>query len=167
MAAVAFSGVRRLSASQAASVRSAAPAFVPAGAPVLVGCASGVDCVVRSLWPAASVFSVASGAWGSGPAAFARRSAALVAALGSGLLVAFPVSSCPAGIVPASSWRSGRPASGTWSTAALAAGSGASLVVVPLSGAPLPAWAGGSWAPSSLVAEAWCWRPSASQLSLF
>ena len=163
---VAFSGSRRLSSAQAAVVHSVAPVFVPAGASVLVGCAGGVDAVVRSLWPQARLFSLASGAFGSGPGAFVRRSVSVVGALGSGQLVAFPVGPCPSGVVPASAWRSGRPSSGTWSTAALAAGRGASLVVVPLSGAALPAWPGGSWAESSAVAVAWSWIPSATQLLL-
>ena len=166
---VAFSGARRLNSSQTARVAELAPALTPAGATVLVGCAPGVDAVVRARFPAAQVFAVASGRYGDGPPAYARRSAAMVrtlAAAGSGaLLVAFPTRPCPPGVAPASSWRSGRPASGTWSTAALAAGLGCALLVAPLVSLPLPAWADGAWIVEDAV---WRWAPAPSpQLSLF
>ena len=166
---VAFSGARRLNSSQTARVAELAAALTPAGAAVLVGCAPGVDAVVRARFPAAQVFAVASGKYGDGPPAYARRSAAMVrtlAAAGSGaLLVAFPTRPCPSGVVPASSWRSGRPPSGTWSTAALAVGLGCALVVAPLVSLTPPRWANGTWQEEGAL---WRWEPAPSlQLPLF
>lgn len=101
---------------------------------VAVGCAAGVDSVVRGAgFPAArlSVFRVASfagsrpvGAW-----AFAARSAALVRSVAAarGVLVAFPLGACPTGVAPSSSFRGC--GSGSWGSVALALGLGCPVLV--------------------------------------
>ncbi|WLT40381.1 hypothetical protein NON20_24165 (plasmid) [Synechocystis sp. B12] len=78
--AVGFSGSRSLSPLSVAALRSLSAAVLPS-ASVFVGCAAGADAVARSLFPSASVFSVASGRWGAGRSAFARRSVAVVSAV--------------------------------------------------------------------------------------
>ena len=149
-----------------------AAAAAAAGRPpsVVVGCAKGVDSWARAAFPGASVFSVASGAWGSGRSAFARRSAALVSALSSsgGVLVSLPsLGSRPApGLVPSSSSSrcfSGG-GSGSWGTLAYAMGRNVPCVVF-LGSFPAPA----GW---DLVHDPDCegwfsFVPVAVQLSLF
>ena len=107
--------------------------LLPAGAAVSVGCARGVDRLVRAAFPASRVFRAAS----FRPAALAARSASLVRSVvaSGGLLVAFPGGSCPAGVCPRR--RSFRGCgSGSWGSVALArALGGAVLVFVPGSGA--------------------------------
>jgi hypothetical protein len=132
---VAFSGSRVAGSSAVVSARaflSAAAVSVPVG----VGCACGVDSVVRLALPSASVFSVSSFLVGGRVcrASFARRSAALVqwCAASSGLLVAFPLGACPAGVAVSSSF-SGC-GSGSWGSVALALGLGCSVLVVLPSG---------------------------------
>lgn len=137
-----FSGSRRLGAAIPPSVLAEAAAAVPPGSHVLVGCAVGVDAYFRSRFPAAEVFSVASGQWGEGRGAFAGRSAACVRAVAAagGLWVAFPSSPCPAGLLPsASSSRcfSGF-AAGSWSSLALALGLGAPCLVRLPAGVAVP-----------------------------
>lgn len=128
-----FSGSRSPSGLVPASAVGGAAAAVPAGSQVFVGCARGVDAFFRSAFPAASVFSVSSGRWGSGRGAFAGRSIACVRAVAaaSGLWVSFPSSACPVALVPSSS--SGRcfcgAGSGSWSSLAYALGSGVSCLV--------------------------------------
>jgi hypothetical protein len=124
--AVAFSGGRSLPPASVAALRLAAAA-VPPSASVLVGCAAGADAVARSLFPAASVFAVSSGRWGVGRSAFARRSAAVVAATvaAGGWWLSFPRSACPVGLLPSPSPSrcfSGF-GSGSWASLALAVGS--------------------------------------------
>ena len=113
---------------------------LPFGAPVLVGCAHGVDQAVRGCCSRARVFCASS--YGFGPQSFALRSAALVAALGGpgGVLVSFPGRSCPVGLVPVRSWPWGV-GSGSWGSLALAVGSGCSVLV---------------WLPVGVVPPAWC-----------
>ncbi|MBK8755511.1 MAG: hypothetical protein IPL99_29515 [Candidatus Competibacteraceae bacterium] len=78
-ALVGFSGARRLSPVFRPQVAAVVASVLAAGRSVAVGCAGGADAFVRAAAPAALVFSAA--AFGSGPASFARRSAALVAAV--------------------------------------------------------------------------------------
>jgi len=167
LGAVGFCGSRSLPGSFAPLVSSVVAGVVASGAPVVVGCASGSDQLVRAACPSASVLSVASGAFGSGPGAFAARSSALVrqVAGAGGVLVGFVSSPCPVGVVPASSWRSGASVSGSWSSLALAAGLGAGVVVFWCGpGAPLlPCW-GGGWVPTG---RGWVWSPLGAQASLF
>jgi hypothetical protein len=162
-----FSGSRSLSGASVAALRSVA-GLVPAGSSVSVGCAAGADAVARGLFPAASVFSVASGAWGRGRGAFAARSVACVRSVVSagGLWLFFPAGACPVGLVPsASSSRCFRGlGSGSWASAALAVGLGCPVVCFLPSGLSVPA----GWGFVSLGGGWWFSRPVASaQLSLF
>jgi hypothetical protein len=143
---VAFSGSRVVGSSAAVS----AHAFLSAAAvsvPVGVGCASGVDSLVRLALPSASVFSVSSFLVGGRVcrASFARRSAALVSwcASSRGLLVAFPLGVCPPSVRPSSSF-SGC-GSGSWGSVALALGLGCSVLVVLSAGSSVASF--GSLAP--------------------
>ena len=168
---VGFCGARSLPASFAGLVGAVVGAVQAGGGSVAVGCAAGADQLVRAAAPAARVFAVSSGRWGSGRAAFARRSAALVGALaGSGpgaSFVGFVSSPCPAGLVPspsASACFCGL-GSGSWASLALAAGRGVPVVVFWCAAGPavLPAWPGGSWAPASgAFAGGWALVPAAS-----
>ena len=165
--AVGFSGGRSVPCPASLRALRSAVAAVPSGVPVFVGCAGGVDAVVRSLAPSASVFSVASGAFGSGRGAFAARSVACVRAVAAagGVWVSFPSSACPAGLVPSSSPSrcfSGL-GSGSWASLAFAAGLGLPcLVFLPPGVSVPPCW--------GFVAGAggWFLLPApAAQLALF
>lgn len=154
-------------------LRSAFASVLPAvGCPpsVAVGCARGVDELARAAFPGASVFSVSSGAWGSGRSAFARRSVAFVSALASsgGVLVSLPaVGSRPvAGLVPSSSSSrcfSGG-GSGSWASLAFAVGSGVPCFVF-LGSSPAPA--GWGLVPVSGCPGWFEFVPAGVQLSLF
>jgi hypothetical protein len=147
VAVVGFSGGRRLSLAFRPLVAGVVAAVLARGRSVAVGCAGGADLFVRSAAPGALVFSASS--FGSGRAAFAARSVALVHAVvaggpGSGFVV-FPASPCPSGLSPSS-----LPAacfcglgSGSWASAAFAAGLGLPLVVFPCGFSALPPW--GAW----------------------
>jgi hypothetical protein len=163
---VGFTGSRALSATWSALVGRVVTAVLASERGIAVGCANGADLFVRQAAPGAEVFSVASGRWGAGRAAFAARSAAMVravAASGPGAgFVGFVSVACQAGIRPARSWRAGSPPSGSWSTLALAAGLGLPVVVFWCGPgqAQLPAWSGGSWspaAPAGVWAAGWGW----------
>ncbi len=170
---VGFTGSRALSPARSALVGRVVAAVLARGQAVAVGCAAGADQFVRQAAPEATVFAVASGRWGTGRAAYAARSAAMVravAASGPGAgLVGFVAGPCPAGIRPARSWRAGSPPSGSWSTLALAAGLGLPLVVFWCGPGPaqLPAWPGGAWsaaAPAGLWAAGRRWVPAQPSL---
>ncbi len=159
---VGFCGSRSLVGPAWSSVVGGLLSAVPAGASVVVGCARGADALVRAACPSASVFAVASGRWGSGRSAFARRSAALVAAVAAGgpgsFLFGLVAGPCPAGLVPSSSPSRcfGGFGSGSWSSLALAVGLGVPVVVVWCGpGAPsLPAsW--GSWSLAPWPGRPW------------
>ncbi|MBD1836667.1 hypothetical protein [Coleofasciculus sp. FACHB-501] len=166
--AVGFSGSRRPGGALPPAVVAAAVASVPASVPVFVGCARGVDAVVRSLCPRASVLSVAGGGFGRGRGAFAARSVACVrsVAVPGGVWVSFPCGACPAGLLPAasSSRAFSGSGSGSWASLAFALGSGVSCLVclpagvVPPAGWGLVALGSGWWGSSA---------PGAVQLSLF
>lgn len=133
---VAFSGSRVAGSSAVASCRSFLPVLGGFAGAVGVGCACGVDASVRSAFPSASVFRVAAPV---SRAAFAARSARLVqwCVSSGGLLVAFPLGACPAGVAPSASFRGC--GSGSWGSVALAVGLGCSvLVVVPAGAFPAP-----------------------------
>jgi hypothetical protein len=126
---------------------------VPASASVAVGCARGLDSLVRSAFPSAVVFRASS--FGSGASAFARRSSALVSSLSSArfsVFVSFPAVACPAGLFPSSSSRAcfcGL-GSGSWASLALAVGSGVpSFLWLPSGVFPPVGWGfvslGGGW----------------------
>lgn len=163
---VGFSGSRSVPCvASAAAVRRAVSA-VGAGVPVSVGCASGVDELVRSLCPRALVFSVAAVGF-SGRGAFAARSAACVrsVAVAGGVWCSFPGGACPVGLLPSASAArcfSGF-GSGSWASLAFAAGLGVPCLLFLPPGVSAPAgWgfvAGGG---------GWFFRPApALQLSLF
>lgn len=164
---VGFSGSRSVPCAESAAAVRRAIAAVSVGVPVSVGCASGVDELVRSLCPSARVFEVASVGF-SGRGAFAARSAACVrsVAVPSGVWVSFPSGACPAGLLPSASASrcfSGF-GSGSWASLAFAAGLGVACLVFLPPGIAAPAgWgfvAGGG---------GWFFRPAvvAAQLSLF
>jgi hypothetical protein len=138
---VAFSGSRLSGSSAAASCRAFLPLLSGLPASVGVGCACGVDSLVRLAFPSALVFRVSSFAVGGrvSRASFARRSAALVRwlASASGLLVAFPLGACPVGVAVSSSFRGC--GSGSWGSVALALGLGCSVLVVS------PVGVGAAW----------------------
>lgn len=138
---VAFSGSRVGSSSASVSCRSFLPVLGGFSGSVGVGCALGVDSLVRSAFPSASVFSVSSFLVGGRVArsSFALRSSALVSWCASrgGLLVAFPLGACPVGVAVSSSFRGC--GSGSWGSVALAVGLGCSVLVVA------PAGVGSAW----------------------
>ena len=138
---VAFSGSRRPGSSASVSCRAFLPVLGGFSGSVAVGCASGVDSLVRSAFPSASVFSVSSFLVGGrvARASFAKRSAALVqsCAASGGLLVAFPLGACPAAVRVSSTFGGG--GSGSWGSVALAFGLGCSVLVVS------PVGVGSAW----------------------
>ena len=171
IASIGFSGSRSPSRASASALSGLLP-LVPPRCRVSVGCADGVDHLVRSFFsesPSLLVLSVESGRFGSGRSAFARRSVACVRSVARGergLLVVLPSSPvCPAGVFP--SRRFFGAGSGSWGSAAFALGSGRRvLLCLPGSASP-PAWADVAWER---------WKPSywlgvpvppPSQLSLF
>jgi hypothetical protein len=162
---IGFSGSRSLSGAGLAALTSLFP-LVPAGCHVCVGCATGADAAVREAFTSCGrlcLFSVASGRWGTGRAAFARRSAAIVGAVPTGgLLVVVPSGACPAGVVPSRSF-SGC-GSGSWGSAALALGTGRRVLLWLPVGAVPPAWSSVSW---SSVGGWWFGVSGSSQLSIF
>jgi hypothetical protein len=144
---------------------------------VSVGCARGVDLLCRSFFgasPSLLVFSVASGRFGSGRSAFARRSSRCVlsvAAGSRGLLVALPSAPVPpAGVRPSRSFFGG--GSGSWGSLAFALGRGRRVLLWLPSGCLPPLWSGVSWSSAGALGAAGCWWlgvavPSPVQLSLF
>ena len=127
---VGFCGSRHLV--RVPSVVSAVFSSVPAGASVSVGCARGLDSLVRSAFPSAVVFRASS--FGVGRSSFVRRSVAFVSCLASSpapVLVCVPACACPVGLVPSPSSSAcfcGL-GSGSWASAALAVGLGVPVLV--------------------------------------
>ena len=170
VSSIGFSGSRSPSPASKLALSDLLP-LVPPRCRVSVGCADGVDRLVRSFFsesPSLLVFSVESGRFGSGRSAFARRSIACVRSIARGdrgLLVALPSSPiCPAGVSPARRFFGA--GSGSWGSAAFALGSGR-RVLIWLPGSAPPAWSGIEW-------ERWnsSWwlglpLPPPAQLSLF
>ena len=169
---VAFSGSRVSGSSAFISCRAFLPLVSGFSGSVGVGCASGIDSLVRSAYPSASVFRVQPPV---SRASFALRSARMVGWVargsGGGLLVAFPLGACPPAVVVSSTF--GGRGSGTWGSVALAVGLGASVLVV------LPASVVGFPAPVSVASRfgfvgvapcggsLWLASPTPVQLSLF
>lgn len=162
---VGFSGSRSLSASQWRAVELAVSGLC--GQPVSVGCAAGVDELVRRLVPSASVFR-ASDCGFRGRGAFAARSVACVrsVAVSGGLWVSFPslVSDYPPGLVPSSSSSrcfSGS-GSGSWASLAFAVGCGVRCLVF------LPSVSAPAWLSPVVGCPGWFeFQPVSFQLSLF
>lgn len=158
--AVGFSGSRSVAPSCVGVVCSA----VSPRALVGVGCASGVDAVVRASVCGCSVFSAASFSASSWAGRLVLRSAAVVrfvasASLraGGAVFVVFPSAVCPAGLVPSSvvSACFAGFGSGSWASAAFAAGLGVPLLVFAPLGVP-------AWGFASLGAGWWLLSPSPS-----
>lgn len=172
---VAFSGSRVLGSSASVSCRAFLPVLASFSGSVAVGCASGVDSLVRSAFPSASVFSVSSFLVGGrvARASFALRSSALVHSCASsgGLLVAFPLGACPSAVRVSATF--GGCGSGTWGSVALGVGLGCSVLVVsPPVGGVGSAWFGALASSFRPVGVAPCggslWLSSpVGQLSLF
>jgi hypothetical protein len=171
---VGFSGSRSPSVAASAALSALLP-LVPSGVRVSVGCARGVDSLCRSFFAGSRgllVFSVASGLFGSGRSAFARRSSRCVlsvAAGSRGLLVTLPSAPvCPAGVRPSRSFFGG--GSGSWGSVAFALGRGRRVLLWLPSGCLPPSWSGVSWSLSSVGRGCW-WLgvpvPVPAQLSLF
>lgn len=165
--AVGFSGSRSAPCAASAAAIARAVAAVPVGVPVSVGCAGGIDELVRSLRPGVRVFSVSSVGF-SGRGAFARRSQLCVesVAVPGGVWVSFPSGACPAGLLPSASAArcfSGF-GSGSWASLAFAAGLGVACLVFLPSGVVAPI----GWGFVS-GGGGWFFRPAvvAAQLSLF
>jgi hypothetical protein len=159
---VGFSGSRSPGAESVAAVRVALSRVAP-GASVLVGCAPGVDAVVRSGVPLShlQVFSVGF----TGRGAFAARSAACVRAVAAarGCWVSFPSVPCPAGLLPAAS--SSRcfcgAGSGSWASLAFARGLGLPCLVFLPAGVAAPV----GWGLVAL-GQGWWVAEGAAQLPL-
>lgn len=149
-------------------VKTVALSVFKAGHSVSVGCARGVDALIRKFIPAAQVFRVASPAAGSvssAAQALARRSMSMVNSCS--VLVGFASVACPVGVSPSHSFSGG--GSGTWASIAYAISKGLRVFIFVASDISLPAWSGGSWVqacPSGLWSQAYIWQPSANQLSL-
>ena len=167
-ALVGFSGSRSLPASFGGLVSSLVASVLSSGRGVAVGCAPGLDALVRAACPEAEVYRVD----GSNPGAFAARSVACVravAASGSGAgWVSVPGAECPAGLLPCASPFRGL-GSGSWASAALAAHLGLPVLVFGLPAHCLPrAW--GSWVAASASgpwASGYLLVPAVRQLALF
>jgi hypothetical protein len=158
--AVGFSGSRSVAPSCVGVVCSA----VSPRALVGVGCASGVDAVVRASVCGCSVFSAASFSASSWSGRLVLRSAAVVrfvasasSRAGGAVFVVFPSAVCPAGLVPSSvvSACFAGFGSGSWASAAFAAGLGVPLLVFAPLGVP-------SWGFVALGAGWWLLSPSPS-----
>ncbi len=164
---VGFTGSRH-GFNSAQFVQTVAKSVSLAGHSVAVGCASGVDALVRQACPNAQVFKVASPGAGlpvSMSIALARRSQAMVSACN--VLVGFASVSCPNGVSPLRHFCGG--GSGTWASLVYAISQGKRVFVFLAPNVVLPAWSGGAWVqsvPSGLWAGSFTWQPSASQLSL-
>ena len=173
---VGFSGSRSPSGAAVLALESVLPLVPVRGCRVSVGCQRGVDAIVRDFFrssPSLLVFSVASGRFGSGRSAFARRSVACVRSVARGergCLVALPSSpSCPAGVFPSRRWYGG--GSGTFGSVAFALGSGRHVLLWLPSGCLPPSWSGVEWSVSGSAPVGCWWFGVAcsvpSQLSLF
>ena len=175
LVSVGFSGSRSLPPAASAALSALLPS-VPAGVRLSVGCAAGADAVCRSFFAGSGsllVFSVASGRFGSGRSAFARRSCRCVSSVAAGsrgLLVVVPAGACPAGVRPSRSF-SGR-GSGSWGSLAFALGRGRRVLVWLPAGSRPPVWSSVSWSSAGALGSAGCWWlgaavPVPAQLSLF
>lgn len=132
-------------------------------APVLVGCARGVDRAVRSGLPASRLRVFAASAFGRGRGSFAARSSVFVSALAvaGGVLFSFPSLACPAGLLPSSAPFRGS-GSGSWASLALAVALGVPCFICLPAGVVPPA----SWGFVSLGGGWWSVSPAGSQLRL-
>ena len=118
---IGFSGSRAPSAVSVRALRSALAAL-PADASVVVGCAAGIDALVRKACPAARVFRACD--YGVGRGALAARSIACVrtVAAAGGVWVSLPEMACPVGLrsSPSAAACFAGYGSGSWASLALA-----------------------------------------------
>ncbi|MEZ5044177.1 MAG: hypothetical protein R2828_30065 [Saprospiraceae bacterium] len=164
---VGFSGARAPSLQLAGACSAVLAAMPPV--PVAVGCAPGIDQLVRSAFPQARVFQAA----GTHPGALAARSAQLVrqVAAAGGCLLVFPSGPCPGAVRVSSSFQGH--GSGSWGSCALALGLGVPVLVcalVPV--ASWQAWAGPLAACFQVVGapgpqHCWLLASGSLQLGLF
>lgn len=167
MQTIAFTGSRKGFIIPALVSQIARSAY-SAGHSIIVGCANGVDAVVRHSVPTAKVFKVASPNAGSSvnfAQALARRSMSMVQHCT--ILVGFASVSCPSGVSPAHAF--GGHGSGTWASVAYAVSKGKQVFIFKASGVLLPCWPNGHWVqavPSGVWSQAYTWQASSSQLSL-
>lgn len=136
----------------------------------MVGCAAGADKAIRLSVPTAKVFSVSHkrSRW-----AYAARSAKFVSTLASSpspVLVAFPSSACPIGLLPSSAKFKcfAGFGSGSWASLAFAVGLGVPVAVfLPAGIIPPVSWSQfGNWVQisSGLFAGGWSLQVSTQNL---
>lgn len=161
---VGFSGSRAPSIASAQALQWALTAL-PSEATVMVGCAAGIDALVRDACPSARVFRASD--YGVGRGAWAARSIACVRAVAAagGVWISLPDAVCPAGLLPSASASAcfAGYGSGSWASLALALGLGVRCFVFLPPGVAVPA----GW-PLVPVATGWFVSvPGAAQSSLF
>ena len=160
---IGFSGSRAPSVASVRALRLALGAMPP-NASVVVGCASGIDAMVRAACPSARVFRAAD--YGVRRGALAARSIACVRAVAAagGVWVLLPDVACPMGLRPSPSAAAcfAGYGSGSWASLALALGLGMRCFVF----LPPGVWVPTGW-PLVALADGWFASiPGASQLSL-
>ena len=166
MLTVAFTGARRLRVKYYPLVSRCVKTVEAANGQVLVGCARGLDQMVRKAATRPKVFEARSGLFGDFEAhpaqTLANRSKSMVYELDMNrscervVLIGFVDKPCPPSVRPAPHWCPGS-GSGTWATLALAAGLGIPIMVIwPGASDPaLPAW-WGTWAiPPVIGGSVW------------
>jgi hypothetical protein len=128
-------------------------AALPSDAAVVVGCASGIDALVRAACPSARVLRASD--YGVGRGALAARSIACVRAVMavSGVWVSLPDVACPMGLRPSPSPSAcfAGYGSGSWASLALALGLGVRCWVFLPPGISIPA----GW-PLVALGDGWC-----------
>jgi hypothetical protein len=138
-----------------------------AGHVILVGCANGVDAIIRQSVPY-KIYSIASPASGTTTTicqALARRSQTMVSH--SSVLIGFASINCPAIVNPTKHFCGS--GSGTWASIAYAVSQGKQVFVFKSAGVLLPAWSNGQWVqavPSGVWSQAYTWQANNTQLSL-
>ncbi len=164
---VGFSGARAPSAQLSAACSFVLGALPPVS--VAVGCAPGIDQLVRTAFPQARVFR----ATGTHAGALAARSAHMVrqVAAAGGCLLVFPSGPCPAAVRVSSSFRGH--GSGSWGSCAMALGLGVPVLVCAMvPPATWQAWAGPlspCFSMGAVVSPQQCWLQASgsAQLGLF
>jgi len=164
---VGFSGSRAPSAQLSAACSAVLGVLPPIS--VAVGCAPGIDQLVRAAFPQARVFRATS----AHPGALAARSAHMVrqVAAAGGCLLVFPSGPCPGAVRVSSSFMGH--GSGSWGSCALALGLGVPVLVCAM--VPPATWQAWAWplaAFFSVVAVAdhqqcWLQASGSTQLGLF
>ncbi|WP_373479265.1 hypothetical protein [Geminocystis sp.] len=130
---------------------------------IFVGCAKGVDAMVRlySVNNSVNLRVFKASDYGKGKSSFARRSMAMVNEIkvSQGCLVSFPSSPCPSGLKPSPNTFNGK-GSGTWATLAYAVFLNIPCFVY-LDSLPIPQ----GWGLSSSL-SGWCCYSPVNQFSL-